>query len=399
MQLSRDRILTTHVGSLPRPPDLLEFLEARERGESIDRQAFETRLAGAVTKVVARQVAAGIDSVCDGEQSKISYTFYVRHRLSGIDAAPGAEPGRPPQTAQHRDVADHPDYAERLRQSRTGSQWFNAPVVPCCIAPVSYSDRQPLERDLENLAAACAASRQTRDAPLEAFMNAASPGVLTKFVPDRYYRNEDAYVEALANALKEEYEAIHRAGFILQIDAPDLGSARHNQYQHLSDAEFLRIADRNVAALNHATANIPPEAMRMHICWGNYEGPHTHDIPLATMFDTCMRARPAALLFEAANPRHAHEWEDLRSAKIPDDKILMPGVIDSTTNFVEHPRLIAQRICNVADIVGRERVIAGTDCGFATFAAQQNAVVPSVAWVKLAALAEGARIATDRLWG
>jgi 5-methyltetrahydropteroyltriglutamate--homocysteine methyltransferase len=237
--------------------------------------------------------------------------------------------------------------------------------------------------------------------PVEAFMNAASPGVLTKFVPDRFYKDEDAYVEALANALKEEYEAIHRAGFILQIDAPDLGSARHNQYQHLSDAEFLRIADRNVAALNHATANIPPEAMRIHICWGNYEGPHTHDVPLATMLPACMRARPQALLFEASNPRHAHEWEDLKAAKadIPDDKILMPGLLDSTTNFVEHPRLIAQRIQLYADIVGRERVVAGTDCGFATFAAQQNMVVPSIAWAKLGALAEGARIASDRLWG
>jgi 5-methyltetrahydropteroyltriglutamate--homocysteine methyltransferase len=390
---SQDRILTTHVGSLPRPPDLLALLEARERGEAIDEAAFAAHLAEAVREVVARQVAVGIDSVCDGEQSKISYTFYVRHRLAGVGIATGAEPGRPPRTAQHRDIADHPDYAERLRRSRTGSQWFNAPVVPCCVGPISYAERGPLETDLANLAAACAVSH-----PGEAFMNAASPGVLTKFVPDRFYQDEDAYVAALADALKEEYEAIHRAGFILQIDAPDLGSARHNQYQHLSDAEFLRIADRNVAALNHATANIPPEAMRIHICWGNYEGPHTHDIPLATMFDTCMRARPQALLFEAANPRHAHEWEDLKAAKIPADKILMPGCIDSTTNFVEHPRLIAQHICNVADIVGRERVIAGTDCGFATFAAQQNAVVPSIAWAKLAALADGARIASDRLW-
>ena len=394
MQLSLDRILTTHVGSLPRPPDLLLFLEVRERAEEFDKQAFETRLAGAVEEVVAKQVAAGIDSVCDGEQSKISYTFYVRHRLSGIGAAPGDAIDKPPQTGAHRDIADHPDYAERLHRARGGTSWFAAAAVPCCTGPVAYQDRRPLELDLQNLAAACATT-----APGEAFMNAASPGVLTKFVPDRYYEDEDAYVDALANALKEEYEAIHRAGFILQIDAPDLGSARHNQYQHLSEPEFLRIAERNIAALNHATQRIPPEAMRMHICWGNYEGPHTHDIPLATMLDTCMRARPQALLFEAANPRHAHEWEDLKAAKIPDDKILMPGLIDSTTNFVEHPRLVAQRICQYADIVGKERVIAGTDCGFATFAAQQNAVVPSIVWAKLAALAEGARIASDRLWG
>jgi 5-methyltetrahydropteroyltriglutamate--homocysteine methyltransferase len=393
MQLSRDRILTTHVGSLPRPPDLLAFLEARERGEAFDEPAFEARLADAVREIVARQAAIGIDSVCDGEQSKISYTFYVRHRLAGIGAAPGGPIDRPPQTGAHRDIADHPDYAARLHAARGGTSWFAAAAVPSCIGPVAYRDRRPLEIDLRNLAAACTAAR-----PGEAFMNAASPGVLTKFVPDRYYEDEDAYVDALANALQEEYEAIHRAGFILQIDAPDLGSARHNQYQHLSDAEFLKIAERNVAALNHATRNIPPDSMRMHICWGNYEGPHTHDIPLATVFDVCMRARPSALLFEGANPRHAHEWEDLRAAKIPDDKILIPGLIDSTTNFVEHPVLVAQRICRYADIVGRERVVAGTDCGFATFAAQQNAVAPSIAWAKLAALAEGARIASDRLW-
>src|SRR5882672_2640779 len=327
-------------------------------------------------------------------QSRISYTFYVRHRLSGITAFQGGDNDQPPQTAAHRDLLDHPDYMERLNQARGGTSWFSREAVPCCTGPIAYRDRGPLEIDLQNLAAACAAVK-----PVEAFMNAASPGVLTKFVPDRHYRDEDAYVEALANALKEEYEAIAKAGFILQIDAPDLGSAQHNQYQHLSDEEFLRIAERNIAALNHATANIPPQAMRMHLCWGNYEGPHTHDIPLAKIFNVCMRARPAGLSFEAANPRHAHEWEDLREAKIPDDKILIPGVLDSTTNFVEHPRLIAQRICHYADIVGRERVIAGADCGFATFAFVNNAVAPSVVWAKLEALAEGARIVTARLWG
>jgi 5-methyltetrahydropteroyltriglutamate--homocysteine methyltransferase len=392
VKTSTDRILTTHVGSLPRSDDLLALLLQREKGE--EPPGFAVRLARAVREVVERQVAVGIDSVCDGEQSKISYTFYVRHRLSGIGSASGVEHENRPTTAAHRDITDHPDYMERLNRARGGTSWFAAAVVPYCTGPVAYHDHRPLETDLKNLRAACDTAK-----PGEAFMNAASPGVLTKFVPDRYYNNEDAYVAALADALKEEYEAIVKAGFILQIDAPDLGSARHNQYQHLSDAEFLRIADRNIAAVNHATANIPPERMRLHICWGNYEGPHTHDIPLATVFDTCMRARPQALLFEAANPRHAHEWEDLKNAKVPDDKILMPGCIDSTTNFVEHPRLVAQRICNVANIVGRERVVAGTDCGFATFAAQQNAVVPSIAWAKLEALAEGARIASDRLWG
>ncbi|HTZ36570.1 MAG TPA: cobalamin-independent methionine synthase II family protein [Stellaceae bacterium] len=393
MKTSTDRILTTHVGSLPRPPELLAQVAAREVGEAVDEAAFAARLAAAVREVVARQVAAGIDSVCDGEQSKISYTFYVRHRLSGIGAGGGVDIAAPPQTAAHRDILDHPDFMERLRAQRGGTSWFAAAAVPYCTGPVAYQNRAPLETDIANLAAAVAAGK-----PAEAFMNAASPGVLTKFVPDRYYQDEDAYVEALADALTEEYEAIHRAGFVLQIDAPDLGSARHNQYQHLSDAAFLKVAERNIAAVNHATRNIPAEAMRLHICWGNYEGPHTHDIPLATVFDVAMKARPQALLFEAANPRHAHEWEELRDKKIPDDKILMPGCIDSTTNFVEHPKLVAQRIENYARLVGRDRVVAGTDCGFATFAAQQSMVAPSIAWAKLAALAEGARIASDRLW-
>jgi 5-methyltetrahydropteroyltriglutamate--homocysteine methyltransferase len=394
MKISTDRILTTHVGSLPRPPALLAQVMTREVGESVDEAAFAGQLRDAVREVVAKQIAAGIDSVCDGEQSKISYTFYVRHRLSGIGSATGVEHSAPPQTAAHRDILDHPDFMERLRAQRGGTSWFAAAAVPYCTGPVQYENRQPLETDVANLQQAVAAEK-----PVEAFMNAASPGVLTKFVPDRYYNNEDAYVAALADALKEEYEAIHQAGFILQIDAPDLGSARHNQYQHLSDAEFLKIAERNIAAVNHATQNIPRDRMRLHICWGNYEGPHTHDIPLAKVFDVAIKARPQAILFEAANPRHAHEWEELREKKIPDDLILMPGCIDSTTNFVEHPKLVAQRIENYARLVGRERVVAGTDCGFATFAAQQNMVVPSIAWAKLTALADGARIASDRLWG
>ena len=392
MKTSTDRILTTHVGSLPRPADLLAQLEAREVGQGFDAAAFNARLTGAVREIVHKQIEAGIDSVCDGEQSKISYTFYVRHRLSGIGAGGGVDIAAPPQTAAHRDIADHPDFQERLRAARGGTSWFAAAAVPYCTGPVTYENRGPLETDLKNLAAAVASEK-----PVEAFMNAASPGVLTKFVPDRYYNNEEKYVEALADALQVEYEAIHKAGFILQIDAPDLGSARHNQYQHLSDAEFLKIAERNIAAVNHATRNIPREAMRLHICWGNYEGPHTHDIPFATVFDVAVKARPQALLFEAANPRHAHEWEDLKAKRIPDDTILMPGCLDSTTNFVEHPKLVAQRIENYAALVGRERVIAGTDCGFGTSGVGDE-VHPEVAWAKLRSLVEGAKLASSRLW-
>jgi 5-methyltetrahydropteroyltriglutamate--homocysteine methyltransferase len=390
MKLSTDRILTTHVGSLPRPEDLIELMLTDERRETEDRAVLEARINEAVRDVVAQQAELGIDVVSDGELGKIAYTFYVKHRLSNISdgVPPGAEV---PKDVVNLDLLDHPDFAERSRQSR--HTWSLLYDRPCCTGPVTYENRAPLERDLASLKAAVAESP-----PVEAFMNAASPGVLTKFVPDAYYGKEEAYISALADAMKEEYEAIHEAGFLLQIDCPDLGSARHNQYQNLSDAEFLKIAERNVEAVNHATANIPPEAMRLHICWGNYEGPHTHDFPLAKIFPVLMKARPAGVLFEGANPRHEHEWEDINGAKIPDHKVLIPGVIDSTSNFVEHPRLVAQRICHYADIVGRERVIAGTDCGFGTFVRRQPIVATSVVWSKLRALAEGAAIATERLW-
>ena len=390
LKLSTDRILTTHVGSLPRPDDLLALLQAEEQGHGHDAAALADRAKAEVAAAVARQVDAGIDVVSDGEMSKIAYTFYVKHRLDGIGAAgPGVDQGT--GALPGRDMLDHPDFLDRLTAWQ--GQWIRAFERPYCIGPVAYADHGPLERDLANLGEAVAAAK-----PVEAFMNAASPGVLTKFVPDAHYRNEDAYVAALADAMKTEYEAIVDAGYLLQIDCPDLGSARHNQYQHLGDAAFLKIAERNVEAVNHATANIPADRMRLHICWGNYEGPHTHDVALAKVLPICMKARPAGFLFEGANPRHEHEWEDLANGVIPDDKVLIPGVIDSTSNFVEHPRLIAQRLCRYADIVGRERVIASADCGFGTFAAAVPQVATSIVWSKFRALAEGARIATERLW-
>ncbi len=390
MKLSTDRILTTHVGSLPRPDDLIELMIAYENRQTTDPAALERRVAEAVKEVVAKQVELGVDVVSDGEAGKIAYTFYVKHRLSNIADGVPVDADVPKDVA-NLDMIEHPDFAERARQAKT--TWSLLYSRPCCTGPVAYQNRQPLEQDIAHLKAAISAAK-----PTEAFMNAASPGVLTKFVPDAYYKNEDAYIEALANAMKEEYEAIYKAGFLLQIDCPDLGSARHNQYQTLSDEEFLRIADRNIEAVNHATANIPPEAMRIHICWGNYEGPHTHDIALAKVFPVLMKARPAGVLFEGANPRHDHEWEDIKDLPIPDHKVLIPGVVDSTSNFVEHPKLIAQRICRYADIVGRERVIAGTDCGFGTFVRRDPIVSTSVVWSKFRAMAEGARIATERLW-
>ena len=390
MKHSTERILTTHVGSLPRPDRLLDLLEAEEQGIGFDREALRNETTANVKDIVARQVACGIDVVSDGEMSKIGYTFYVKHRLAGIGQPDGpTDPGAGTQIGS--DLKEHPEFYNRA--SAQVGQWIAKFERPFCIGPVAYEDSQPLEHDLTNLAAAVEAAE-----PVEAFMNAASPGVLTKFVPDAYYKDEDAYVAALADALRPEYEAIIGAGFILQIDCPDLGSARHNQYQDLSENEFLVIAERNVEALNHATRNIPPESMRLHICWGNYEGPHTHDIPLAKVLPVCMKARAQGFLFEGANPRHEHEWEDLITAKIPDDKVLIPGVVDSTSNFVEHPRLIAQRLCHYADIVGRERVIAGTDCGFGTFASREPQVASSVVWSKFDALVEGAKLATERLW-
>ena len=385
MKISKERILTTHVGSLPRPPALLELLLAREEGRPVDEAAFEASAAAAVEQIVAQQVASGIDIVSDGEMSKPSYTIYVRHRVNGIAMTQeAAEKGR--RIMVGLDQIEHPDFMERMNQ-------FGRIPFPGCVGPVSYGDTKPLERDLAHLATATG-----KAAPVEAFVTAPSPGILTRFVIDTYYKNEDAYIEALAKAMRTEYVAIIRAGFLLQIDCPDLGSARHNQYRDKSDAEFIRIAERNVEALNAATEGLPADRMRLHICWGNYEGPHTHDIPLAKIAATCFKARPQAFSFEGANSRHEHEWEDLKSMRIPEDKILIPGVIDSTTNFVEHPRLVAQRIGHYTDIVGRERVIAGADCGFATFAGRMPLIATSVVWSKFKALAEGARIASQRLW-
>ncbi len=389
MRQSHDHILTSHVGSLPRPQDLFELMEARGNGET--DAAYDARVTKAIDDIVAQQKAVGIDIVGDGENSKTSYTLYVQDRLNGVGPTPPEQ--ERPKTAQHADLMDHGDLIEIMAKKTVGLSWFDRLAPPAAIGPVSYGDMGPLQTDLINLAAACKSHGIE-----EAFMNAASPGVLTKFVPNMHYASEDAYVDALIEALRPEYEAIVEGGFILQIDAPDLGSARHNQYQDLDEAAFLKIAERNVEAVNAATRNIPPDRMRMHICWGNYEGPHTHDIPFSLLHPVVMKARPVGLLIEGANPAHAHEYEDLKTLGLPDDKVLLPGVIDTTTNFVENPRLVAQRICNWADAVGRERVIASTDCGFATFAGPNNPVAPSVVWGKLKALSDGAALASEQLW-
>jgi 5-methyltetrahydropteroyltriglutamate--homocysteine methyltransferase len=385
MKNSTDRILTTHAGSLPRPKTLIDDIIAREQGQPIDDAAFQVATANAVDDVVAKQVEAGIDIVSDGEMSKPSYTTYIRHRVEGIAPDPrAAEKGRDIMIG--RDLLAHPDFG-----TRRGN--FSATPFPGCVGPLRYKDRSALDRDLAHLKAAADKTK-----PTEVFMTAPSPGILTRFIINLHYPNEDAYVGALAEVMMIEYQAIVRAGFLLQIDCPDLGSCRNNQYRDLTDEQFRKIAERNIAALNSATEGLPADRMRLHICWGNYEGPHTHDLPLTKIIDIAFKGRPQAISIEAANPRHDHEWEDLKEIAIPDDKILIPGVIDSTTNFVEHPKLVAQRIGRYADIVGREQVIAGVDCGFGTAVRADPMVVDSVVWAKLAALAEGARIASERLW-
>jgi 5-methyltetrahydropteroyltriglutamate--homocysteine methyltransferase len=313
--------------------------------------------------------------------SKISYATYIRHRLNGFEI------GEMPR-ATPRDLDDFPSFKDRL--SRLGATpTYHRPI---CRGPISVKDLSSLHTDIANLQAAVAVHGAT-----EAFMNSASPGVIAVFQPNDYYPSHESYLMALAEAMQQEYEAIVDAGLLLQIDSPDLAMGRHIKFRDVDDATFLQNAGLQVEALNHALRNIPADRVRMHLCWGNYEGPHTHDIPLARIVQTVVRAKPSALLIEGANPRHAHEWAVWRDVQLPDDKVLVPGVIDSVSNFVEHPELIAQRVEQYAAIVGRERVIAGTDCGFGTFAGF-GAVHPDIAYAKLASLAEGARIATARLW-
>jgi 5-methyltetrahydropteroyltriglutamate--homocysteine methyltransferase len=386
MKTSTDRILTTHTGSLPRPKPLIDLILRREKGEAIDAAAFEAEVVKATDEVVAKQVAAGVDVVSDGEMSKPSYTTYIRHRVTGIEPDPrAADKGRDIMIG--RDMLAHPDFSDARRT-------FSNVPFPGCVGELRYKDRSALDRDLERLKAAAAKAK-----PEEVFMTAPSPGILTRFIINLHYPTEEAYVEALAEVLKVEYRAIVEAGFILQIDCPDLGSARNNQYRRLSDDEFRsQIAERNIAALNGAIAGLPADRMRLHLCWGNYEGPHSHDLPLTKIIDIAFKARVQGFSIEAANPRHDHEWDDLKTIKIPDDRILIPGVIDSTTNFIEHPRLVAQRIGRYAAAVGRERVIAGVDCGFGTAVRTEPMVADSIVWAKLAALSEGAAIASGKLW-
>ena len=375
------KILTTHVGSLPRSQRTVDFIFARERGEPLDRQAFDACMAEECAETVRRQVASGIDIVSDGETSKISYATYVKDRYSGFS---GDSPRNAPA-----DLKLFPTFLERLAKEGGTPQYAR----PCCTGPVAAKDDADLKADIAHLKSGMAAHGASRG-----FMNAASPGVISLFLPNAHYPDRDAYLEALADAMKGEYEAIVAAGLDLQLDCPDLALSRHMLFSDLSDAEFVRIAESHIEVLNHALRDIDPAQIRVHICWGNYEGPHVCDIAMDTVFATLMKTRARHILFETSNPRHGHEWTVFRDrkAEIPEDKVLVPGVVDTTTNFVEHPELIAQRIERFVDIVGADRVIAGSDCGFGTFAGF-GAVDPEIAYAKLAALAEGAALASRRV--
>ncbi|MYD09181.1 MAG: cobalamin-independent methionine synthase II family protein [Chloroflexi bacterium] len=381
MKTSTDRILTTHVGSMPRPQAVVDQLFAQDQGQAYDQAEFDQVMRRAVREVAAKQVAAGVDVISDGEMSKISYATYIRHRFTGfeIDEVPRATP---------KDLDDFPAYKQRLADAG-GTPKYHRPVVR---EAITIKDLSPLEKDIENLLAAKEAAGAT-----EAFMNSASPGVIAVFQPNEYYPDDETFLAALAEVMKVEFEKITDAGLILQVDCPDLAMGRHIRFRDVDTATFKRAAQAQVEALNYALENVPAERARMHLCWGNYEGPHHHDVDLREIIDIVLSAKPQAIQFEGANPRHQHEWKIWAEANIPDDKILIPGALDTTTNFVEHPELVAQRIERYSGIVGKERVIAGTDCGFGTFAGF-GAVHPDIAYAKLRSLAEGARIASERLW-
>ena len=380
MKRSIDRFLTTHTGSLPRPEDLIRMMYAKEEGVPVDAAALSQRVAAAVDEVVRKQAAAGIDVIDDGEMSKPSYATYIKDRLSGF--------GGTGNTFVYQDLAEFPALAKRV----FGDPGRSRRKTPACNAAIGVRNPQAAQADVDHLQAAFAGVEAQ-----EAFLTAASPGVVSLFFRNEYYPTEEAYLFAIAEAMRQEYETIANAGIILQIDCPDLGMGRHIQYADLSLAEWRKKAQLHVEALDHAVANIPPEQLRMHLCWGNYEGPHHCDVPLADVIDIVFRARPSAIALEAANPRHAHEWKLFETLKLPDGKLLIPGVIESKSNFIEHPELIAQRIGRYAKLVGRENVIAGSDCGFGTWVGQA-AVDPDVVWAKMAAMAEGARIASREYW-
>lgn len=382
MLRSNDRILTTHVGSLPRSQAVTDVLFAREGNGTMPANPDKV-IRDAVIDIVRKQVEVGVDIVSDGEMGKISYATYIKDRLSGFDGDTPREPGQ--------DLVEHPRLLEKLAKLGSTAKYRR----PKCVAEIKVKDLGPMNEDIANFNAAIAAAK-----PAEAFINTASPGTIALFQPNDFYKTQDAYLEAVAEGMRAEYEGLTKAGLLIQIDAPDMAMGRHTMYRDRTENDFVSLAAQHIEVLNHALRNVPADRIRMHVCWGNYEGPHTHDVPMEKLLPVVMKAKPQAILFEAANPRHAHEWKVFRDLKsqVPDDKILVPGVLSTTTNYVEHPELVAERLENLASVVGRERVIAGTDCGFGTFAGF-GPVDPDIVWLKLKSLVDGAALASKRLWG
>ena len=380
MKRSTERFLTTHTGSLPRPDDLIRVMYAKEEGVPIEPQALAARVVSAVSEVVKKQADAGVDLINDGELSKPSYATYIKDRLNGF--------GGTGNTFVYQDLAEFPKLAQRV----FGDPGRSRRKTPACNGPISVRDASAARADVDNLKAAL---REVN--AVEGFLSAASPGVVSLFFRNDHYKDHETYLHAIAEAMRDEYETVAQSGLVLQIDCPDLGMGRHIQYADLDLKEFRRRIGMHIAALNHATRNIAPDSLRLHLCWGNYEGPHHYDVPISDIIDIVFTARPNAISLEAANPRHAHEYKVFESIKLPPGKLLIPGVIESKSNFVEHPELIAQRIGRYAKLVGRDNVIAGSDCGYGTWVGQA-AVDPDVVWAKMAAMAEGARIASLRFW-
>jgi 5-methyltetrahydropteroyltriglutamate--homocysteine methyltransferase len=380
MQRSTERFLTTHTGSLPRPDDLIRMMFAKEEGVPVDTAALGARIRSAVAEVVSKQIEAGLAVVNDGEMSKPSYATYVKDRLRGF--------GGESHPLQYRDLVDFPGMAKRV----FGDPGRARRKTPACNGPITVGDASAAQADTRNLKTAVASAPAA-----ETFLTAASPGVISLFFRNDHYPSHEAYLFAIAEAMQGEYETIAGAGFILQVDCPDLAMGRHIQFAGLSLEDFRKMARLHLAALDHALRNVPAEQVRLHLCWGNYEGPHHYDVALADVIDLVFEARPAGISFEAANPRHGHEWRLFERLKLPPGKVIIPGIIDSTTNFIEHPELVAERISRYAKLVGREHVIAGTDCGFGTWVGQA-AVDPDIVWAKLASLATGARLASREFW-
>src|SRR5712692_8866299 len=382
MKRSTERILTTHTGSLPRPDNLVQLMVAKEQGKPVDASELARSVRNAVAEVVKHQVAVGIDIISDGEMSKIGFANYVKDRLTGFEGQSN------PVVAQ--DVLDHPDLRVRMFRRNEGStsRYF----TPACTGPITLRDQEAVHIDIANLKAALQESQSA-----EVFMPAASPGTIAQVMQNNYYPTQEAYLYALADAMRYEYQAIAAAGFLLQMDCPDLAMQRHIRFANASIDEFRRHMQQSVEVLNYALGGIPPEQVRIHVCWGNYHGPHHRDVPLKEIIDLLLKIQGNALSIEAANPRHEHEWNVFERVHLPEGKILIPGLIDSCSNYIEHPEVVAQRLMRFARVVGRENVIAGSDCGFDTFVGA-SAVAPSVAWAKLQSLAEGARLASQELW-